>query len=169
MVFVCLMPLLPVFLGVALASHGLILLFSMEMSLRAGGDNSALITLHVIAGCALALSVYGLSRPQAVPEQEADETATEAKDHTHTIDARFEDWRLTPAERDVAWFTMKGLSIGEIAAMRGTSEGTVKAQGNAIYRKAGVAGRVQLLAAFMDELLLSGDSEEERRKPSDAA
>ena len=41
----------------------------------------------------------------------------------------------------MAWFTIKGLSIAEIARLRGTSEGTVKAHSNAIYRKAGVSGR----------------------------
>lgn len=66
---------------------------------------------------------------------------------------RFEDWTLTPAERDVALFSIKGLSTAEIAALRQTSEGTVKAQTNAIYRKAGVSGRPQLLSLFIDELV----------------
>ncbi|HLS58150.1 MAG TPA: helix-turn-helix transcriptional regulator, partial [Paracoccaceae bacterium] len=61
--------------------------------------------------------------------------------------------RLTPSERDVAWFTLKGLSIAEIARMRQTSEGTVKAQSNAIYRKAGVSGRAQLLSLFIEDLI----------------
>lgn len=66
---------------------------------------------------------------------------------------RFTDWGLTPAERDVALFAVKGLSTGEIAALRNVSEGTVKAQTNAIYRKAGVNGRPQLLALFIDDLI----------------
>ena len=41
---------------------------------------------------------------------------------------------LSPAERDVALFQIKGLSVAEIAALRGTSEGTVKAQAAAIVR-----------------------------------
>ncbi|MGV6847286.1 MAG: helix-turn-helix transcriptional regulator [Marinibacterium sp.] len=66
---------------------------------------------------------------------------------------RFEEWGLTPAERDVAAFVIKGMSTAEIADLRGTSEGTVKAQTNAIYRKAGVSGRPQLLSLFIDDLL----------------
>lgn len=66
---------------------------------------------------------------------------------------RFDDWGLTPAERDVALFAIKGMSIQEIAALRQTSEGTVKAQTNAIYRKAGVSGRPQLLSLFIEDLL----------------
>jgi DNA-binding NarL/FixJ family response regulator len=45
------------------------------------------------------------------------------------------------------------MSIAEIATLRNTSEGTVKAQTNAIYRKAGVSGRPQLLSVFIDDLL----------------
>ncbi len=65
----------------------------------------------------------------------------------------FETWGLTPAERDVALFSIKGLSTQEIAALRKTSEGTVKAQTNAIYRKAGVSGRPQLLSLFIEDLM----------------
>ena len=69
------------------------------------------------------------------------------------LEERFTEWGLTPAERDVALFAIKGMSIQEIARMRDTSEGTVKAQTNAIYRKAGVSGRSQLLSLFIDDLM----------------
>lgn len=69
------------------------------------------------------------------------------------LEERFADWELTPAERDVALFSIKGLSTADIAGLRNTSEGTVKAQTNAIYRKAGVSGRPQLLSLFIDELM----------------
>ena len=66
---------------------------------------------------------------------------------------RFDEWGLTPAEKDVALFAIKGLSTADIAGLRATSEGTVKAQTNAIYRKAGVTGRPQLLSLFIDDLM----------------
>lgn len=69
------------------------------------------------------------------------------------IEEAFSDWGLTPAERDVALFAVKGLSTVEIATLRKTSEGTVKAQTNAIYRKAGVSGRSQLLSLFIEGLM----------------
>ncbi len=69
------------------------------------------------------------------------------------LDERFGEWSLTPAERDVALFAIKGMSTAEIAVLRATSEGTVKAQTNAIYRKAGVSGRPQLLSLFIDDLM----------------
>lgn len=69
------------------------------------------------------------------------------------LEERFSQWGLTPAERDVALFAIKGLNTAEIAALRATSEGTVKAQTAAIYRKAGVSGRGQLLSLFIDDLM----------------
>lgn len=69
------------------------------------------------------------------------------------LEQRFVDWGLTPAERDVALFAIKGMSTAEIAGLRGTSEGTIKAQTNAIYRKAGVTGRPQLLSLFIDDMI----------------
>jgi len=72
------------------------------------------------------------------------------------MEERFSEWGLTPSEKDVALFAIKGLSTQEIAALRATSEGTVKAQTNAIYRKAGVSGRPQLLSLFIEDLMGEG-------------
>jgi DNA-binding CsgD family transcriptional regulator len=69
------------------------------------------------------------------------------------LEERFAEWGLSPAERDVALFAIKGMSTAEIGVLRNTSEGTVKAQTNAIYRKAGVTGRPQLLSVFIEDLM----------------
>ncbi len=85
------------------------------------------------------------------------------------LDERFGEWGLTPAERDVALFAIKGLSTAEIASVRATSEGTVKAQTNAIYRKAGVSGRPQLLSLFIDDLMRDDGVLRPVAVPKDAA
>lgn len=69
------------------------------------------------------------------------------------LQEKFAEWGLTASERDVALFAIKGMSTADIAGLRSTSEGTVKAQTNAIYRKAGVSGRSQLLSLFIDDLM----------------
>lgn len=76
---------------------------------------------------------------------------------------------LTPAEKDVALFAIKGMSIAEIAMLRETSEGTVKAQTNAIYRKAGVSGRSQLLSLFIDDLMRDDSPLRAPPKPAQSA
>lgn len=72
------------------------------------------------------------------------------------IDAQFERWGLSPAEREVALLLVKGLSSQEVATVRGTSERTVRQQSQAVYRKAGLAGRAELAAFFLEDLLLPG-------------
>lgn len=65
----------------------------------------------------------------------------------------FRSWALTPTEEDVAAFVLKGMSISEIAVLRGSREGTIKAHLNAIYRKAGVSGRSQLVSLLVEDLM----------------
>lgn len=69
------------------------------------------------------------------------------------IERRFTEWTLTAAERDVALFAIKGCTIGEIARMRGSAEGTVRAQLSQVYAKAGVSSQALLMSAFFDDLL----------------
>jgi DNA-binding CsgD family transcriptional regulator len=97
----------------------------------------------------------------------AEERLREASGAFHElIEARFEEWGLTAAERDVALFALKGFSTSEIARLRTTSDGTVKAQSASIYRKAGVTNRAQLLSVFIEHLLgedvAAGDENPER-------
>ena len=72
---------------------------------------------------------------------------------TTLIDAYFTEWGLTPTERDVATFTIKGYTIAEIARLRGSAEGTIKTHLNAIYRKSGLAGRTQLVSLMVEDLM----------------
>ena len=70
------------------------------------------------------------------------------------IDVQFERWALTPAEREVGLLLLKGLSLKEVADVRSTSERTARDQARAIYRKGGLAGRSELSAFFLEDLLL---------------
>ncbi|MFN3575658.1 MAG: LuxR family transcriptional regulator [Tabrizicola sp.] len=75
---------------------------------------------------------------------------------TEVIDGQFESWALTPAERDVGLLALKGLDVAEIAELRGAAQGTVRAQLTRIYSKAGVSGRAQFAALFVEDLLGEG-------------
>jgi DNA-binding CsgD family transcriptional regulator len=70
------------------------------------------------------------------------------------IDREFAKWALTEAEREIALLLLKGLSHKEIASERHTSEGTVRQQALAVYRKAGLSGRSNLAAFFLEGLSL---------------
>jgi DNA-binding CsgD family transcriptional regulator len=113
------------------------------------------IEIGATAGLALGVVVGALALRDARTRTRRAETALRAASGAFmdVLEERFIAWGLTPAERDVALFAIKGMSTAEIAGLRDTSEGTVKAQTNAIYRKAGVSGRPQLLSLFIDDLM----------------
>ncbi|HEX7944011.1 MAG TPA: LuxR family transcriptional regulator, partial [Phenylobacterium sp.] len=71
------------------------------------------------------------------------------------IQREFDAWKLSAAERDVAWFLLKGLPMKEIARLRGASERTVRQQAQAIYGKSGLEGRSDLAAHILDHCLMS--------------
>ena len=113
-----------------------------------------LITFALIGGTVFtALEIRALLRRQHRVEAQL-QAASGA--FIEIVEAQFDAWALTPAERDVAMLTLKGLSIAEVAGIRNTREGTVKAQLNAIYGKAGLTGRGQLSSHFIEELLGEG-------------
>lgn len=66
---------------------------------------------------------------------------------------RFLDWQLTPAEADVALFALKGFDTGEIADLRGTAAGTIRAQLARVYAKAGVRSQAGLMGLMVEDLV----------------
>lgn len=71
-----------------------------------------------------------------------------------SINKQFERWGLTPAEKEIGLFLLKGLSHKEVAYIRGVSEATARQQARAVYTKAGLTGRHDLAAFFLEELAL---------------
>lgn len=69
------------------------------------------------------------------------------------VSERFASWDLTPSEADVGLFALKGCSIAEIARLRGSAEGTVRAQLSQVYAKADVSSQPAFVALFIEELL----------------
>lgn len=73
------------------------------------------------------------------------------------IKAQFQAWSLTEAESDIGLLLLKGLSHKAIADIRQTSERTVREQSRALYRKSNLAGRNDLAAFFLEDLLPARD------------
>jgi DNA-binding CsgD family transcriptional regulator len=75
------------------------------------------------------------------------------------IDRQLRAWDLTPVERETALLLLKGFGHKEIAALQDKSERTVRQHAVAVYRKSGLAGRAQLSAFFLEDLLLPDPSQ----------
>jgi DNA-binding CsgD family transcriptional regulator len=70
------------------------------------------------------------------------------------LDRQFERWALSPAEKEVALLLLKRLAHKEIAEVRSITEATARQQACAVYKKAGLTGRNDLAAFFLEDLLL---------------
>jgi DNA-binding NarL/FixJ family response regulator len=137
----------------------------------------ALIELGIVLVCAVGLGVLlrrvaalrrreqearvtaaSLARDLQASQAEAARWREEARDLVAglgtLIDRQLARWELSAAEKEVALLLLKGLSHKEIAASRSVSEATVRQQAAAIYRKAGIAGRHDLAAFFLEDLLV---------------
>jgi DNA-binding CsgD family transcriptional regulator len=71
------------------------------------------------------------------------------------MDAQFERWGMSVAEKDVGMLILKGLSHKEISRLRGTTEATVRQQAQAIYQKSGLPGKTAFSAYFLEDLITS--------------
>lgn len=69
------------------------------------------------------------------------------------IDEQFNQWAFSRGEKEIALLLIKGLSMKEIADIRGSNENTVRQQASQIYKKSQLGGRMELSAFFLDDLL----------------
>ena len=70
-----------------------------------------------------------------------------------TMRQQFDDWQLSPTEAEIALLLIKGLSMKEIAEAREVKEKTVRTQAANVYAKSGYAGRHELAAHFIEDLM----------------
>lgn len=75
------------------------------------------------------------------------------KNLSESIAEQFQQWELSKSEKEVGQFLLKGLSLKEIAMIRGTAEKTIRQQASSIYQKAGVTGRHAFSAWFIEDFL----------------
>lgn len=90
-------------------------------------------------------------------QQESEQWRSQSKAYlaglSSLIEQQLTAWGLSPSEREVAFFLLKGMSLKEIAMLRNTSEKTARVQSTAIYAKSGLSGRSELSAFFLEDLL----------------
>jgi DNA-binding CsgD family transcriptional regulator len=113
----------------------------------------------LLARRALEGAVDDLSGRLRVATADASRWRAEAREALQGLGAAIERqcnrWQLTEAERVVAVLLLKGLSMKEVADIRGTTERTVRQQSLSVYKKAGLSGRAELSAFFLEDLLPS--------------
>ncbi len=103
----------------------------------------------------ISLIVFGISFKQLLQQNKGFQISLDlaSGEFLGVLAKEFQKWDFTASESEVALLLIKGLTIREIAGLRETTAGTIKSQSNAIYRKAGVKGRNELVAYFIEDLL----------------
>ncbi|MBA3863098.1 MAG: hypothetical protein U0975_01470 [Erythrobacter sp.] len=142
----------------ALAATFFLVDLAGDVSSEGGGTHLLIEGLAAIA-LLIAVVLGAIQVRDLIAAARRDEAAVAAASGAlgDLIRLRFEEWRLTPAEADVALFALKGCDVGEIAGLRGSASGTVRAQLARIYAKAGVESQSGLIALFLDELVALPD------------
>jgi DNA-binding CsgD family transcriptional regulator len=127
---------------------------------------SLLLTIGAAVGVALLLQrVHAQHEEQVALVRDLEVARTEgegwrAKVQSHlaglkgAMDKQFQAWGMTAAEREVGLLMLKGLSHKEIAALRATTDATVRQQAQSIYRKAGLPGKTAFSAYFLEDLFV---------------
>lgn len=131
-------------------------LFDLAIDVRTGPVGvhfffECMASLGLVAGVVLGAFQIRWLVEQARLDETAVATAKGAMRELITI--RFAEWLLTDAEADVALFALKGFGVSEIAELRQSAPGTVRAQLAKVYGKACVNSHVELMALFTDDLI----------------
>lgn len=105
----------------------------------------------------LAKAVRQKDKDLAALNAEASRWRQQAQAHlkglASAVDAQLEAWKLSHAEKEIAFLLIKGHSLKDIAALRNTSEQTARKQALSIYEKSGLSGRAELAAFFLEDFL----------------
>ncbi len=105
------------------------------------------------AANALTLELAEAERRRVEAENYRESTRAPNTAIAAAIAEQLRTWGLSAAEMEVARLLLLGLSHREIGQIRGTTEHTARDQAQGVYKKAGVAGRAELSAFFLEDLL----------------
>lgn len=137
-----------------------VLFFSYDIisDLRTGTDSYSHIIVEIIVCLAITVVLFQelkrvVSLKSAVHSEKM-KTARLSGELFKVMNKQFNDWELSPSEHEVALLLIKGMSMKEISELRQVKEKTVRQQATQIYAKSGYAGRHELAAHFIEDLML---------------
>lgn len=146
--------------------------YDILVDLLTGIDSMGHIVVEMLVFIAITLVLaYEIARVRQLNQaivQERSKTARLAGEMLDVIRAQFTNWQLSASEVDVALLLIKGLSMKEIATARNVKEKTVRTQAASVYAKSGHAGRHELAAHFIEDLMSAIPLVEPKLNPADS-
>ncbi len=113
------------------------------------------VIVFICVSIALVLGIRDVLRLGSRLAQEEKRLKMYSRKLVESLEIQMDEWRMTPSEKDVSWFIIKGYRFAEIAQARGVKENTVRLQATSLYSKAGVSGRSEFVAEIIQSLLFS--------------
>ena len=145
-----------------LLAAALFFAYDISADLAADEDNLLHVSIESLIFIAIGVVLFhelnSLRRLKAELTDERVKTARLSGELLDVMRNQFLQWGLSPSESEVALLLIKGLSMKEIAAARQVKEKTVRQQATSIYSKSGYAGRHELAAHFIEDLMSGGSA-----------
>jgi DNA-binding NarL/FixJ family response regulator len=69
------------------------------------------------------------------------------------VEQQFTQWDFSPSQKQIALYLLKGMSLKEIAQIKGSTFTSIRQQAHVLYHQAGLGGRAELSAFFLGGLL----------------
>jgi DNA-binding CsgD family transcriptional regulator len=143
--------------AIILASASLFFAYDIVADFQDDGESVLHILIESVVFLAISIVLLAELRRVAHLKQEVlDERGKAARlsgELLAVMRDQFVDWGLSPSESEVALLLIKGLSMKEISLARQVKEKTVRQQATSIYAKSGHAGRHELVAHFIEDLM----------------
>lgn len=145
-----------------LVSAMLFFAYDIISDLSMGSDSYLHIIVETIVFLAITVVLFQeLKRVASLKnavQSEKMKTARLSGELFSVMNKQFNDWKLSPSEHEIALLLIKGMSMKEIFEMRQVKEKTVRQQATQVYAKSGYAGRHELAAHFIEDLMLEKTS-----------
>jgi DNA-binding NarL/FixJ family response regulator len=141
-----------------LLSAMLFFVYDIISDLSVGSDYNSHIIIEIVVSLAITAVLFQelkrVASLRSVVHAEKMKTARLSGELFAVMSKQFRDWGLSPSEHEVALLLIKGLSMKEISELRQVKEKTVRQQATQIYAKSGYAGRHELAAHFIEDLMM---------------
>jgi len=145
---------------IVLVSATLFFAYDIVADLAADDENLLHIAIELIVFIAITTVLFRefrrLSQLKVELSEERVRTARLSGELLAVMRNQFTQWGLSPSESEVALLLIKGLSMREVAQARQVKEKTVRQQATSVYAKSGYAGRHELAAHFIEDLMSDG-------------
>ena len=145
------------FSAIVLVMAAIFFAYDIIIDLGTGADSLFHIIVELTVFLAISIVLFQeLKRVVTLKRDihaERSKTARLSGELFEAMSKQFADWGLSRSESEVALLLIKGMSMKEISVMRQVKEKTVRAQATQVYAKSGYAGRHELAAHFIEDLL----------------